>query len=233
MCANYTPVTREERLRAWFAAGHPAPALVHYPEETWPGYPAPFVRQSRDATAPGRELAVGLFGLIPHWSKDLTIGRKTYNARSETVAEKPSFRDAWRLGRRCIIPAESFFEPQWESGRAVRWRIRRKDSASMGIAGLWSHWTGPDGGELLSFTMLTINAADHAVMRHFHKPEDEKRMVVILAEADYDRWLQAPTAQMSDFLTRYPAEALEGEPAPRPPARRSKTPADPTTPSLI
>jgi putative SOS response-associated peptidase YedK len=229
MCANYTSVTREERLRAGFAASHPVP----YPEETWPGYPAPFIRQSRDVIAPGRELAVGLFGLIPHWSKDLTIGRKTYNARSETVAEKPSFRDAWRLGQRCIIPAESFFEPHWESGRAVRWRIRRKDGAPMGIAGLWSLWAGPDGGELLSFTMLTVNATDHAVMRHFHKPEDEKRMVVILPEADYDRWLQAPTAQMRDFLTRYPAEALETEPAPRPPARRGRAQADPATPSLI
>ena len=85
----------------------------------------------------------------------------------------------------------------------------------------------------VSTVVATINATDHAVMRHFHKPEDEKRMVVILPEADYDRWLQAPNSQTSDFLIRYPAEALEAEPAPRPPARRGRAQTDPATPSLI
>lgn len=65
-----------------------------FPDETWPGYLAPLIRKAKDQSTHSRELAVGLFGLVPHWSKDLTIGRRTYNARSETVAEKPSFRDA-------------------------------------------------------------------------------------------------------------------------------------------
>ena len=216
MCANYTPVTDLERLRLFFSVMRGDPV----PPETWPGYAAPFVRQARDADGHRRDGAVGLFGLVPHWAKDLTIGRKTYNARSETVEEKPSFRDAWRAGRRCIVPAESFFEPNWESGRAVRWRIRRRDGAPMGIAGLWGAWRGPDGGELLSFTMLTINADGHPLMQRFHKPEDEKRMVVVLHEADYDAWLDAPKSRMRDFLQRCPADALEAEPAPRPPARK-------------
>ena len=144
------------------------------------------------------------------------MARRTYNARSETVSEKPSFRDAWAHGRRCIIPCESIFEPNWKTGKAVRWRIQRKDSAPMGVAGLWGSWAAPDGRELLSFTMLTINAAGHDVMQHFHKPEDEKRMVVILDESDYDRWLDAPRDAMPDFLTRYRADALVAEPAPKP-----------------
>jgi putative SOS response-associated peptidase YedK len=217
MCANYTPVTDLERMKLFFAVVRGEP----FPPEAWPGYAAPFVRQRRDAPGHAREAAVGLFGLVPHWSKDLAIGRRTYNARSETVAEKPSFRDAWRLGRRCIVPAESIFEPNWESGRAVRWRIRRRDGAPMGLAGLWGAWRAPDGRELLSFTMLTVNADGHALMQRFHRPEDEKRMVVVLDEADYDRWLDAPQARMGDFLQRYPAEALEAEPAPRPPRARS------------
>ena len=86
----------------------------------------------------------------------------------------------------------------------------------MGVAGLWGSWAAPDGRELLSFTMLTINAAGHEVMQQFHKPKDEKRMVVILDESDYDRWLDAPREAMPNFLTRYPAEKLVAEKAPRP-----------------
>ncbi len=213
MCANYTPVTDLERLKRFFAVAREDPV----PPETWPGYAAPFVRQARDAPGHAREAAVGLFGLVPYWSKDVTIGRRTYNARSETVAEKPSFRDAWRQGRRCIVPAEDVFEPCWETGKAVRWRIWRKDGAPLGLAGLWGHWRGPDGADLLSFTMLTVNADGHEVMARFHKPGDEKRMVVVLDEADYDRWLDAPQDQMRGFLARYPAQALTAEPAPRPP----------------
>lgn len=211
MCANYTPVTEKERLKFFFLV---APDGI-FPHETWPGYAGPFIRQARDRARQDREAALGLFGLIPHWSKDLTIGRKTYNARSETVAEKPSFRDAWKYGRRCIVPAENIFEPNWESGKAIRWKIQRKDQKPMGIAGLWGLWKGPDGKDLLSFTMLTINADGHDVMKHFHKPEDEKRMVVILDETDYEEWLNAPADEMRDFLTKYPAQGLVSEPAPR------------------
>ena len=249
MCANYTPVTREERLRAWFAAGQPAPGPDEpadearagdrppepWPAETWPGYPAPFVRRPPQG-AGGRELAVGLFGLVPHWSKDLAIARHTYNARSETVTAKPSFRDAWRHGQRCVVPVESFFEPNWESGRAVRWRIHRRDGAPMGLAGLWGSWRGPDGRELLSFALLTINADGHALMQRFHKPGEEKRMVVLLDADAQERWLGSSSGSshggqrgvhdeahdgardgLRELLTRCPAEWLEAEPAPRPP----------------
>lgn len=212
MCANYTPVSERERLKFFFAVQH----SELFPDETWPGYAAPFVRQARDREQHTREVRTGLFGLVPYWAKDLTIGRRTYNSRSETAAEKPSFRDAWRFGRRCIIPAESIFEPNWETGKAIRWRIKRKDGAPMGIAGLWGAWKAPDGNELLSYTMLTINADGHPVMQRFHKPEDEKRMVVVLHEADYDAWLDAPAARMREFLQPYPAQSLEAEEAPRP-----------------
>jgi len=217
VCANYTPVTDRARLQRFFGTAiETGPAAG----EVWPGHAAPFVRRDPQATVHQRAAAIGLFGLVPHWAKDLTIARHTYNARSETVADKPSFRDAWRQGRRCIVPAEAFFEPNWETGRAVRWRIGRRDGAPMGLAGLWNSWRGPDGRTLLSFTMLTINADGHEVMNHFHKPGDEKRMVVILEEPDYDAWLDAPPQQVRDFLIRYPAAALLAEPAPRPPVRR-------------
>ena len=154
------------------------------------------------------ELLVGSFGLIPSWSKDTTIARRTYNARSETVHEKPSYRDAWRQARHCIIPAEAIYEPDWRTGRAVATRISRADGLPMGIAGLWASWKTPQGDLLYSYTMLTINADEHEFMRRYHKPEEEKRMVVILNEGSYGDWLHASAAESRAFLRQFPADNL-------------------------
>ena len=212
MCANYHPVTAQDRLVQYFGVDRPLDAI---PPDLYPGGLAPFIVRERDRVELARDVRMGLFGLLPHWAKDLAFGRRTYNARSETVAEKPSFRDAWRQGRRCIIPAEAIYEPMWESGKAVRWSVARKDGRPMGIAGLWGWWRGPDGHEWLSFTMLTINADAHPIFNRLHRPGEEKRMVVILDEADYDAWLEAPLPRSIDFLKPYPAELLHAEPAPR------------------
>lgn len=101
------------------------------------------------------------------------------------MAGKPSYRDAWRLGRRCIIPSDAFYEPDWRSGKAVPTRICRVDGKPMGLAGIWTGWRAPDGQIVRSYSMLTINADDHPLMNQFHKPQDEKRMVVILPEDRY------------------------------------------------
>jgi putative SOS response-associated peptidase YedK len=212
MCANYLPVTAADRLAQYFGVERPPDAL---PPEVYPGGLAPFIVRARDRVELARDLRLGLFGLVPHWAKDLAFGRRTYNARSETVTEKPSFRDAWRQGRRCIVPVEAVFEPNWESGKAVRWKVTRHDGLPMGLAGLWGWWRAPDGREWLSFTMLTINADAHPVFNRLHRPGEEKRMVVILDEADYDAWLEAPLERARDFLKPYPAEWLSAEPSPR------------------
>ena len=127
---------------------------------------------------------------------------------------KPSFREAWKRGQRCIIPADAIFEPDWRSGKAIPARITRADGAPMGIAGLWASWKSPKGDYLHSFTMLTINAESHALMRQFHKSADEKRMVVILPEARYTDWLEARPGGEGDFLVPFPAELLAAESAP-------------------
>ena len=161
---------------------------------------------------PERE-AIGnsVFGLLPHWAKDEKLAKNTYNARSETVAEKPSFRDAWRWGKHCIIPADAIYEPDWRSGKPNSTRIARADGAPMGIAGLWSSWKSPSG-DVHSFTMLTVNADEHGLMKNFHKPGDEKRMVVILPVGAYDDWLQAEPAQSMDFMREYAADRREAVP---------------------
>lgn len=180
----------------------------------WPGYLGPFVRRHEhadvgDDAVPEREALLGSFGLIPHWATDTNIARQTYNARTETVAAKPSFRDAWHKAQHCIIPADAIYEPDWRSGKAIPTRISRVDGEPMGIAGLWSWWKTPKGEVLHSFTMLTINADQHPLMNQFHKPTDEKRMVVILPEHRYDDWLRAPAGGCADFLRAFPAELLQ------------------------
>jgi len=78
----------------------------------------------------------------------------------------------------------------------------------MGIAGLWDSWKQPDGSWLHSYTMLTINADSHELMKSFHKPTDEKRMVVIIPEAAYGDWLSASASDSMDFMRPYPADRL-------------------------
>ena len=210
MCSNYRPVTRSDHLLAHFGVVRPQGEL---PLDCYPSYLAPFIRRARDKTDYAREVNDGRFGLIPTWSGDLAMGKKTCNARSETVAEKPSYRDAWKRGQRCIVPAAWFNEPNHESGKHVKWRIGRKGWTPMGIAGLWGWWKDKmTGEEIFSFTMLTVNADDHELMKRFHKPGEEKRMVVILHEADYDRWLECPVDQAWEMIRQYPAEMMEASP---------------------
>lgn len=146
---------------------------------------------------------------MPHWATDLKICRSTFNARSETVAEKPSFREAWKKGQHCIIPAQAIYEPDWRSGKAIPTRITRVDGRPMGIAGIWASWKSPKGEWVHSFTMLTINAEHHLLMKAIHKPTDEKRMLVILQEPAFDDWLAAPPERSREFLVPFDAGQFE------------------------
>jgi putative SOS response-associated peptidase YedK len=213
MCANYRPVTAQDRLVMYFGVDRPQGTT---PPEVYPGGLAPFIVRQRDRVQLERDARVGLFGLLPHWAKDMAFGRRTYNARSETMAQKPSFRDAWKLAQRCIVPAEVVYEPNWETGQAVRFAISRRDARPMGIAGLWGWWRHPgDGKEWLSFTMITINAEGHGVFGRLHRPGEEKRMVAILDEADYNAWLELPPEQAKLLLKPFPAELLQAQADPR------------------
>lgn len=217
MCSHYQGIKERERYRRMFGVD-PPDDIGKY--DVWPGYAATFIRRPREAdvgdeAVQEREALVGQFGLIPHWATDTSIGRRTFNCRSETAASKPSFRDAWKQGHRCIIPADAFYEPDWRTGKAIATRIANADGEPLGIAGLWSWWKSPKGETIHSFTMLTINAAEHPLMNQFHKPTDEKRMVVILPPEMYRDWLEVPVAKASEFLQLYPADRLVAEAAPR------------------
>ena len=219
MCSHYQAVQDPERYSRHFAVVPPAEMGKL---DVWPGYGASFIRRHPHADAgddavPEREALTGLFGLVPHWANDTRTTRHTFNARSETVAEKPSFRDAWKRAQRCIIPAEAFFEPDWRSGKAVSSRIAKVDGEPIGIAGLWSAWKSAKGDVIHSFTMLTVNADEHPLMRDFHKPTDEKRMVVVLAPERYGDWLAAAPDRVHEFMKVCEADTLWAatEPAPQ------------------
>ncbi|MDP2371154.1 SOS response-associated peptidase [Rhodoferax sp.] len=216
MCSHYQAIKERERYFKQF--GVFPPQDIERPD-MWPGYRGLMVRRPtatdpHDEAAPSLEILPGVFGLLPHWAKELKLARSTYNARSETAAEKPSFREAWRKAQHCIVPAEAFFEPDWQSGKAVPTRISRADGEPMGIAGLWSWWRPPGGEPTLSFTMLTINADPHPLMRNLHKPGGEKRMPVILPRGAYEAWLDAPAHASMTFMQACAAHELVANVAP-------------------
>ena len=172
MCSHYEPVKDRNKLKDRFKVDDLPDGMM---DDKWPGYMGAFVRKHEfadvgDEAVLEREALLGSFGLIPQWAK---IARNTYNPRSETVSDKPSYRDAWRANRKCIIPAGAIFEPDWRTGKAVPTRISRADGEPMGIAGLWSAWRSPAGEVMHSYTMLTINADAHPPKKLFHKPDEE------------------------------------------------------------
>lgn len=208
MCSHYQGITQREKFERRFGLVPPEGIKA----DLWPGYAGAFVRAHPHADVgddgvPKTEAQAGLFGLVPHWSTDTKITKSTYNARSETVATKPSFRDAVKKQQRCIIPAQAIYEPDWRSGKAVSTAIEGTDGEMLGIAGLWSSWKSPKGEIIYSYTMLTINADAHPLMNQFHKPADEKRMVVILEAERYGDWLN-PAIPWENFMVPYAAQGL-------------------------
>lgn len=216
MCSHYQAVKDAERLHRHFGVTHSETMDLATKTDMWPGYLGSFIRthphaQVGDEAVPAAEHLPGLFGLVPHWATDTKITKSTFNARSESVSEKPSFRDAWKKAQHCIIPAEAIYEPDWRSGKAVATRISNTDGSPLGIAGLWSAWKSDKGEMVHSFTMLTINATAHPLMQNFHKVDDEKRMVVILPPDRYQDWLVAEPAASMAFMVPYAADALQSE----------------------
>lgn len=217
MCTNYRPL-QSDLFEAF--SDFPVPRF-DYPPETYKDYVAPILRMNDGE----RSTDPATFAMVPR--KHIPPGIKafdTMNARAETIGEKRSFSGAWKKLQLCLIPCASFYEPNWETGKAVRWKIGMPDDKPFAIAGLWRSWEEPEGAAL-SFTMLTVNADEHPLMRRFHRPGAEKRSVVILRPEEYDDWLGArSTDEARSFLNLFPVEEMAAEPKPLPP-RKPKEPA--------
>ncbi|MBC7967952.1 MAG: SOS response-associated peptidase [Fuerstia sp.] len=207
MCGRYTLKTPNPRLQELFGLQDLPHLVTRF--NIAPTQSVFAIRAADSATAL-REAVMLRWGLIPFWAKDMAIGNTMINARAETVAEKPSFRQAF-LKRRCLIPADGFFE--WQklaNGKKQPWWIRMTDEEPFAMAGLWESWspksrTVPDDdGQshpqkiVQSCTILTINA--NADMQSLHD-----RMPVILPVEAWDAWLNPSTdkAALQAFLKPY------------------------------
>ncbi|MDE2567237.1 MAG: SOS response-associated peptidase [Burkholderiales bacterium] len=189
--------------------------------EVYPRYIGPFIRRAREAAEPQRELVLGQWSLIPWFAKTRKLTYPTSNARSEELAGKASYKQPWARGQRCLVPAQAYFEPNWESGRHEPWIFRRRDGAPWGLAGLWNAWADPQTGEIVeSYTLLTLNADAHPLMRRMHRPDpsrppdrQDKRSVIPIEPEDVDLWLFGPPAQAATLMKLAPVECFEAEPA--------------------
>jgi putative SOS response-associated peptidase YedK len=136
------------------------------------------------------------WGLLPYWAKDPAIAYSTFNARSEDIAEKPAFREPLKK-RRCLVPADVFYEWQKREKKRQPFAIARRDKKPFCFAGLWDCWRAPDGLEVETFTVITIEANDLVTPLH-------NRMPVLLDPEDYAGWL----AGDAGLLRSYPAEGM-------------------------
>lgn len=174
-----------------------------------PGTDIPVIRQSPEG---GRVLHLLRWGLVPHWSKDPAIGAKLNNARGESVAEKPSFREAFKR-RRCLIPASGFYEWKPEGKIKQPYYISLKSGEPMAMAGLWESWKAPEGNLLRTVCVITTRA--NAVMEPIHD-----RMPVIIPLEHWQEWLSAPVEVTQPLVAPCSDEMLQAWPVSR---RVSKT----------
>ena len=204
MCGRYTLVATAEAIAARFGVVVPLSFRPRY--NVAPTQQMPVIIEGDS----DRELHMMRWGLIPHWAKDKAIGNKMINARAETVAEKPSFRSAFKRSR-CLVPADGFYEWRSEAGGKQPYLFTMKDAALFSFAGLWERWHDPSSGEAVeSCCIVTTEASpDLAVIHH--------RMPVILDPADRDTWLDPAASRplLQALLKPYPEGAMTFRPVSR------------------
>jgi putative SOS response-associated peptidase YedK len=202
MCGRYSLTSQLDRLLPRLRGAMPEGLLEHYA-------PRPLIRPGEPVLLQRREHArnrvdLALWGLLPAWAKDGSTHGRPINARAETLAEKASFRGAWRH-HRCLIPADGFFE----KGH----RIRRRDGAPFWLAGLWERWIGADGTELE--TCCVITTAPNALIAPLHD-----RMPVVIPEGLEQPWLEAGEGAelraLEPMLKPWDPTGWLAEPLPRP-----------------
>jgi putative SOS response-associated peptidase YedK len=179
MCGRYRLTAKERWLSNYFNID---PEDLDWAAR-WNVAPTQEVATIRqDRKLPKRRFSLMRWGLIPYWSKDSAFAASTINAASETVVDKPAFREPLRR-RRCLIPADGFYEWKRVGPKQKQpYHIGMADDGVFAFAGLWDRWNGQDGKTIESCTILTTNA--NALLKPLHD-----RMPVILHPDDYDRWL--------------------------------------------
>jgi putative SOS response-associated peptidase YedK len=225
MCGRYVLTTPGEVLAQIFDTAPPPEEVLEAIVPRYniaPTQKVPVVRRAptpvpAPAPAATRELALVQWGLVPHWAKDPDIGNRLINARAETAAEKPSFREALKR-RRCLIPADGFYEWQKLGKGKQPFLLRLRNRETFAFAGLWSQWKNPESGaNLESCAILTTTPNELTATVH-------DRMPVILPATTWDRWLAdaPPGTPITDLFLSYPADEMEVFPV----SKRVNSPAN-------
>ncbi len=198
MCGRFTLTANPEVVRDLFD-------LATTPSNMEPRYNVAPTQPVAVITNDGpHALTYFRWGLVPSWSKDIKIGNKLINARSEEAYQKPSFRSAFKR-RRCLIPTNGFYEWQKEGKGKTPHFIHLRGGELFAFAGLWEIWHSPEGDELRTCTILTTEA--NALVAPLHN-----RMPVILKPQDYSLWLaksEQPTEVLMPLMRAYDPNAME------------------------
>ncbi len=195
MCGRYTLAAGADELVEAFDV--PAPTFELTPRyNIAPSQAVPVVAEDRH----GRRMGLLTWGLVPGWIEEPGAGM--INARSESVATKPSFREAFAR-RRCLVPADGFYEWRREGAKKTPYWIHAADRGLLAFAGIWETWSRPGAEPRHTFAILTTDASADVAPIH-------DRMPVLVAAADRDRWLDrnAPAVGLSDLLHPAPAGTL-------------------------
>ncbi len=204
MCGRYVRKSTRREIARWFGAEDTEIVEWGVSYNVAPQTFQPVVRLHRAANddTGQREIVLMRWGLIPYWSKDAKIAYSTINARAETVATAPAFRDAFKQ-RRCLVPADAFYEWQkLDPKHKQPFAIALASREPYGLAGLWERWKDPTTHEWLeTFTIITTDANEVVAPLH-------NRMPVMLARKDYARWLDPAEPPPLDLLRPFPAELM-------------------------
>ncbi len=194
MCGRYLLTSPLEAIQQIFKIDQMTNLGPNY--NVAPTHDMPIIHRKQGSS--GNELTVARWGLIPHWAKDTKIAYPTINARSETAAQKPAFRDAFKR-RRCLVPADGFYEWKRDGKEKRPYLIRLQGGGAFAFAGLWATWK-----DVTSFTIMTTEPNEFMADIH-------NRMPVILSLENHERWLDVEAAP-ADILKPCPSDWLEAYP---------------------
>jgi putative SOS response-associated peptidase YedK len=212
MCSNFEPIKKPQSNWVKNHLGCDMPS-GYWKEHVFKYHLAPFVFLEEGAV----RCELGHFGLIPRWTdpeERSAFAQKTHNARTETVEIRKSYRSPWKQRRFGLVLADCFYEPLYDvSGkRSKPTSIYRYDREPTAIASIYENFTDEGTGEIIrSFSMLTVNADMHPLMSHFHKPNEEKRSVVVVENANLHHWLNATHEEARDLLKLSPDGYLDAD----------------------
>lgn len=212
MCGRYSNILDPEQIRQMFGLEYAEPSLAMDRSNIAPTQSGAVVLLENGR----RTLAAMRWGLVPGWAKDLSFGSKTFNARGETVAEKPSFRSAFK-SRRCLVVSDGFYEwtrlPGDKHKTPIKFTLR--DSPLLAMAGLWESWKSPEGERIRTYTIVTTTP-NELVGQYHH------RMAVILDAPQWEAWLdpKTPPDTALAMIAPYPPERMQAAAAVLPSGRR-------------